>query len=402
MRASNFISFILLITFSACNHQQHTVDVAGMNWNEVEDAAKGSTVHLMMWQGDPAINKYMNDFVVPKVRALYGVNLQISGGQGNQIVAIAMNEEQAGTPNSMDMCWINGETFYQLKQVNALYGPFTDKLPNAQFIDFKNVFINTDFQQPVNGMECPWGNVQLCIIYDSAKVKDPPKNLEELESFMKSNPGKFTLTTDFTGLTILKSWMIALAGGADSLKGSFDSVKYEKYSRQLWDYINRTKPYWWKEGKTFPNSVAQMHELFANGELYFTMGNNDGEVDNKVLQGLFPTTARSYVFDGGTIQNSHYMGILKHAENIAGAMVVCNFLISPEAQYEKMKTEVWGDGTVLDVETLPEEWQRKFSMLAARKYGPQRADIQPKALPELAPEYMIRLNDDFRKYVIEK
>jgi putative spermidine/putrescine transport system substrate-binding protein len=83
-------------------------------------------------------------------------------------------------------------------------------------------------------------------------------------------------------------------------------------------------------------------------------------------------------------------------------MVVCNFLISPEAQFEKMKTEVWGDGTVLDLSTLPEEWQLKFASLAKRKYGPQRREIQPKALPELAPEYMIRLSEDFRKYVIEK
>jgi ABC-type uncharacterized transport system YnjBCD substrate-binding protein len=29
------------------------------------------------------------------------------------------------------------ETFYQLKQINGLYGPWTDKLPNAKNIDLK-------------------------------------------------------------------------------------------------------------------------------------------------------------------------------------------------------------------------------------------------------------------------
>ncbi len=373
-----------------------------MSWVEVVSTAGGTTVNLMMWQGDPFINKYMNDFVVPRLKAQFNIDLKISGGQGNQLVSIVMNENQAGRSNSMDMCWINGETFYQLRQVNGLYGPFTDMLPNIQYVDFKNPFINTDFQQPVNGMECPWGNVQLCIIYDSLNVHSPPKNLDELASWVKEHPGKFTIGTDFTGLTVLKSWMIALAGGSDSLKGNFDSVKYKKYSQQLWGYINKTKKYWWKEGKTFPNAVAPMHQMFANGELYFTMSNNDGDVDNKVLQGLFPRSSRSYVYDGGTIQNSHYMGIMKHAKNFAGAMVVCNFLISDEAQFEKMRTEIWGDGTVLDISKLSPTWQQEFSSLAKRKYGPQRIDIQAKALPEIAPEYMIRLSDDFRKSVIEK
>jgi putative spermidine/putrescine transport system substrate-binding protein len=244
--------------------------------------------------------------------------------------------------------------------------------------------------------------VQLCFIYDSSRVTAPPKNLDELEAWVTAHPGQFTLSNDFTGLTVLKSWLMALAGGADSLKGEFDEEKYRRYSAPLWDYINRSKKFWWKKGETFPNAVAPMHQLFASGELSFTMSNNDGEVDNKVLQGFFPATSRSFVFESGTIQNSHYLGILKNAKNIAGAMVVCNFLISPEAQLEKMKTEVWGDGTVLDAAKLPGDWPQEFSALSKRQYGPQRSEIQSKALPELAPEYMIRLSDDFRKYVIEQ
>ncbi|HUM45502.1 MAG TPA: ABC transporter substrate-binding protein, partial [Chitinophagales bacterium] len=276
------IFFFSCLLFSSCaNHKSAPQEnIATMSWNEILTTGKGSTVNLMMWQGDPFINKYMRNFVVPKLKEQYEINLQISAGQGNQIVSLVMNEKQAGKPNEIDMSWINGETFYQLRQVDGLYGPFTDRLPNAQYIDFKNPFINTDFQQPVNGLECPWGNVQLCIIYDSSKVPSPPKNLEQLENWVKANPGKFTIGTDFSGLTVLKSWMIALAGGSDSLQGKFNDAAYQKYSSELWNYINRTKKYWWKEGKTFPNAVAPMHQMFANGELYFTMSNNDGEVDN--------------------------------------------------------------------------------------------------------------------------
>lgn len=73
-----------------------------------------------------------------------------------------------------------------------------------------------------------------------------------------------------------------------------------------------------------------MHQLFASGELDFTMSNNDGEVDNKVIQGLLPKTSRAYVLDGGTIQNSHYIGITARSAHKAAAMVareICERLL---------------------------------------------------------------------------
>jgi putative spermidine/putrescine transport system substrate-binding protein len=397
-----WILILVAISPEACKSQKHS-DIAAMNWDQILAAAKGTEVTLMMWGGDPYINTYMNRYVKPHLKNDYGVTLNISEGQGNKIVQILMTEIEAKESQSqIDLCWINGETFYQLRQIKALYGPFTARLPNARYIDWTNLFINTDFQQPVNGMECPWGNVQFAIIYDSNRVKTPPKNMAELEAYVKQHPGKFTIGTDFTGMTLLKSFLIAISGNQSELSGPFNKVKYEKYSAELWDYINRIKPYFWKEGKTFPDAVAPMHQMFVSGELDFTMSNNDGEVDNKVLQKFFPPTSRAYVLDSGTIQNSHYMGIVNRSGNQAAAMVVCNFLISPEAQLEKLKPSVWGDGIVLSTDLLPPEWKSKFQNVPGRKYAPKRNEINSKALPELAPEYMIRLYDDFRKNVIEK
>ena len=79
--------------------------------------------------------------------------------------------------------------------MDALLGPFVEKLPNARFLDLQNPFINTDFQQPVAGMECPWGNVQFTFIYDSARVARPPRSFAELPAFLKAHPGQFTIPT---------------------------------------------------------------------------------------------------------------------------------------------------------------------------------------------------------------
>ena len=396
------ITITCLILLASCKKEKEKnhPDLKTANWSDIEEVAQGKTVNFMMWNGDPKINAYITDYVAPAVKQSHDINLEVAAGQGNAIVQLLMTEKQAGKESNIDMMWINGETFYQLKQIDGLYGPFVDQLPNAKYIDLENPFIGRDFQEPINGMEAPWGNVQMTLIYDSEKLKKLPQSRDELLAFAKANPQKFTLDNHFTGMTFLKALLVDIAGGQEVLKGDFNERKYRKYSAQLWDYLNDLKPYLWKNGEVFPENVAQMHQLFATGELLMTMSNNDAEVDNKINEGLFPETARAYVPEFGTIQNSHYLGIAENAVDKAAAMVVINFMISPNAQLEKQDPRVWGDGTVLNKEALSVEMKKQFENIPSRKYAPQRKNIQEKAVMELAPEYMIRLSEDFRKNII--
>jgi len=386
---------------SPAGGQQATeANIEGMGWPQVVQAARGSRLNMMMWQGDPYINAYMQNYVKPALRQQYNITLNISPGQGGQVVNMVRGQIEAGGNSQIDMVWFNGETFYQLRQLKALYGPFTERLPNAQYIDFSNPFIGVDFQQPIEGFECPWGNVQMAWIYRSSQVPQLPQTRQELLAWAKENPGRFTWSTDFTGMTLLKTWLMDIAGGPAVLQGPYNEALYQQYSAQLWQYVAQLKPYLWKQGRTFPENLAQVHQMFANGELLFTLSNNDAEVDNKVLQGLFPEDARAYVPAYGSIQNSHYLGIINTAQHKAAAMVAINFLISAPAQLQKFDPAVWGDGTVLNVPALPERWQKAFAQVPNRKYAPARSQIQPLALQELAPEYMINLYNDFTAKVI--
>jgi putative spermidine/putrescine transport system substrate-binding protein len=393
--------FTLFILISCDSSLQSGQEQVADSWEGILSQAKGSTLTMMMWKGDPLINRYMEQQVVPVLKSKHNINLEIVAGQGNQIVSTLMAELEAGRKDSeVDVVWINGETFYQLRQINALYGPFTDKLPNNKYVDWKNPFIALDFQQRVDGFECPWGNVQMTWIYNSEMVPEPPRDMESLENWLRENPGKFTLSNDFTGMTVLKSWYNQIAGGGNAVT-NWKPDEYEEYSAELWDYINRIKPYFWNKGETFPAGLSQMHQMFASGELWFTMSNNDAEVDNKVAVGLFPRTSKAYVPDYGSIQNTHYLGITGLSPNKAAALVVCNYLISPEAQLAKLRTEIWGDGTVLKRGALPEELREKFKEADKRQYAPMRYSIAGRALLEPDPRYMIHLFEDFRKKVIE-
>lgn len=402
LTAPYIFTLCLLVLFSCSTSSEKYNDPSSLSWDVIRQQAEKQEISMMMWMGDPNINSYMKNYVVPEVKKQFNIDLKIASGQGNTIVSILMSELEAGKNNGeLDLVWINGESFYQLRQIDGLYGPFTEQLPNSRYIDWDNPFIKYDFQQPVDGYEVPWGNVQFTMIYDSAVVDNPPKTRAELENYVKQHPGSFTIANDFSGMTFLKSLLIGMAGPG-TLHGEFDETKYEKYAGQLWQYINRIKPYFWKKGQTFPESVSAMHQLFVNGQLDFTMSNNDTEVDNKIIEGFFPETARAYLLEKGTIQNSHYLGIPTNSTRKAAAMVVSNFLISPEAQYRKALPKVWGDGTVLSPKKLPGNWQSKFTDIPQRRNAPPHNSLQNKALQELAPEYMIRLYEDFRTKVIQK
>ncbi|MFK4985652.1 ABC transporter substrate-binding protein, partial [Klebsiella pneumoniae] len=84
-----------------------------------------------------------------------------------EIVSNIISEKEAGKQKSeIDLCWINGETFFQLRQIDGLYGPYTSKLPNFKYVDTENPIIKYDFQQEVKGYETPWGQSFYYLIYD--------------------------------------------------------------------------------------------------------------------------------------------------------------------------------------------------------------------------------------------
>jgi len=393
-----------LLLAGGCGQSSRPSEISDAStWDEILRLARGSTLRLAMWDGDPAINAYMRDYVAARLSDDHGVSLQVVGGQGRELVnKLMVDLETDRAVGDIDLMWINGETFYQLRTMNALFGPFTARLPNSQYVDWDSPYVAKDFQQPVEGFECPWGNVQFTIIYNSVAVPEPPRTMESLGAWIRDHPGRFTFDNSFTGMTFLKSLLYELAGGPESLDGPFDEGLYLAASEKLWTWLIELQPKLWRDGETFPESVAQLHQLFSNGEVDFSLSNNDGEVANKVLHGLLPESARAYVLDSGTIRNSHYLGIPVNAPNKAAAMVTANFLISPEAQLRKARPDTWGDGTVLSLKLLPEEWRERFANIEGRTRVPSREELERHALPEPASEVMVRLHADFRRRIIER
>jgi putative spermidine/putrescine transport system substrate-binding protein len=394
---------VLILTAAACGGRGPAPrpDVVSAPWDQLLAAARGTTVHWRMWRGDAAINAYVDDWIAPRMRETYGVTVIAVEGQGAELVNTLVTEREArgGSAGAASLMWINGETFSQLRREALLLTGWTERLPNARWLDTGSPIVARDFEQVAAGYESPWGLAQFALIYDEARVPVPPRSVPDLARWIRTHPGRFTHDQQFTGVTFLKSIMYAVGGGVASFQGGFAEPRYLSGRDALFIWLRSVRPYFWRRGETYPPDVAAMHRLFANNEIDFTMSNNANEVVNKIRQGVLPPRSRALLLEEGTIANAHYVGVPFNAPNPAGALVLADFLISPEAQLHKLRGEVWGDGTVLNTAILPEPWPSRFAEVARDAGALPLEEFAARARPEVAPAYHERLLDDWRRLI---
>lgn len=372
--------------------------LAALPFDSVVSIARGSTVRWRMWRGDPSINAYVDGWVAPHVLREYGITLVAIEGQGPELVntLTAEREARGNAPGTASLMWINGETFASLRTERLLSGPWAGVLPNARYVDSSSAIVMKDFEADPAGYESPWGSVQSVLVFDSARTPHPPRTARELQIWILDHPGRFTHDQSFTGITFLKTLMYAVGGGVERFAGGFRDTSYLAGRDSLFRWLDTTRAAFWRGGETYPPDVAAMHRLFANKEIDVTMTNNHREVAAKIRAGVLPPTSRALILRDGAIANSHYVGIPFNAPNAAGAMVVANFLLSPEAQAEKAGLDVWGDGTVLKVAALPAPWPERFRERLEGAGEIPIDTLRRYARPEVAAAYHNRLLADWR------
>lgn len=399
----------LLITVFLLLPVAHTSCFAAlsrMSWDKIVQAADGQTVDWYMWGGSPAVNSYVNGFVAKHLKEQYNITLrQVPVKDIAEIVTKLVVEKQAGKneDGNVDLMWINGENFRTCKANNLLFGPFSDKLPNQQFVDWSNPSVHNDFGTPVDGMESPWGSAQVVMIYDTARTPDPPKTLDELIDWIKRNPGRFSYPAppDFTGSVFVRHVFYNRSDNVAMWQGQYSKEQLKRTADSTFRLLLELKPFLWRKGLTYPDSPVRMNTLFADGEIDFSFSYHQAEASRNILDGLFPPTVRTFVFEEGTIANTHFVAIPFNAADKAAAMVVADFLLSAEAQLEKAKSSVWGDFPAIDPTRLPLEKQRWFSEMPKGPATLSNTVLQKHQLPEPPSNILIKLEKGWEQRVLK-
>lgn len=370
------------------------------DWPAVLARARGQTVHWAAWAGDDKINRHIA-WIGDQVAARFGVTLRhVKVADIAEVISRLLAERAAGRTQGggrVDLLWINGENFLAAKQAGLLFGPFATDLPHWRLVDpVTTPAVVTDFTVPTEGYESPWGLSQLTLAYDGARVPSPPTTLRALGDWIRANPGRFTYPAppDFLGSGFLKQALHGLAPDPAVLARPVTDTAFEAASAPLWAWLADIRPHLWRSGQDHPTSGPDLRRMLADGEVDWYVSFHPADASSAIAQGLVPPTTRTVMFEDGMLGNCHFVAIPVTAPAQAGALVVADFLLSPDAQIEKLRPDAWGDDTVLSLARLSAKDRARF---AALPLGPATLPLsaRPPALPEPHPSWTTALEAEW-------
>ena len=374
-------------------------DVDPADWDAVTAQAAGQTVYWNAWGGSTTTNDFIA-WVGSRVAQDYGVTLNhVKLTDTADAVTRVLSEKQAGQNENgaIDMIWINGANFAAMKEADLLFGPYAEQLPNWALADFENKpALQTDFTVPVDGYESPWAMAQVVFVHDTARMPDPLGSMDALLGWAQANPGRFSYPQppDFLGTTFLKQVLIDLLPNPSVLAEPATDANYDAVTAPLWAYLYALTPHLWREGRAYPASGPAQLQLIADAEVDLAISFSPGEATAAIANNQLPDTVRTFVLDKGTIGNASFVAIPYNSGAKAVAMVVANFLMSPEAQARAQDPAILGYGTVLAMDKLSDADRALFETLDLGI-----ATLTPAELgvvqDEPHPTWMTRISDDW-------
>ncbi len=397
------LSFILLISGCTVSNKEEAVDKS--DFDAVLAAARGTTVNFYGWGGSELTNKWIDNYLAKYVKENYDIKINRVPMDIDQILNKMIGEKQANVKKgSIDLVWINGENFNTAMKNDLLYGPFTDYLPNfRKYVDVNSDEVKYDFGYEIKGFEVPYGKAQFVFINNPEATPEAPKSAEELLEYAKKYKGRVTYPAppDFTGSAFVRNIIYDVVGYENVKNLSADKEEVYNAIKPAIDYLKELKPYLWKEGKTYPSTIAQLDNMYADGEVVMTMTYNPNHVAAMIQAGQFPESSQSFLFDKGTIGNTHFLAIPANAANIDGALAVINAVLSPRMQASKYDPENWGDLPVVDMNKLDDSEKELFTLIKIGKGVLSPEELLSKRVEELKADVVPIIEEIWQEEIMK-
>lgn len=365
-------------------------------------------VRFALWSGSSNINNWIDNIVTKELKDLYSIKLTRIPLTDTEIAIKKLIRDKKVNRKSgnIDLLWVNGENFKIMKDKKLTWRSYLSDLSNSKYLDKKDESLFLDFGVKHEGHESPWGAAQMVMIYNSSKIKNPPKNIIEFKKWLIANPGRFTYSSppDFTGSAFVRLMFLQILSSKDysTLLKSFDVKSYNQHSSKLWSFLNEIKPYLYRKGQNYPQSVSQLHQLYSDEVLWMTLDYYPTTAQRMIDKGVFSKSTKTFVFDKGMLANTHYVSIPFNAPQKNAAKTVANYLLSPGAQVSKMDPKNWGDLSILDMKALNAKERKSFSDLKLGDATLSLDELNSKKRAELSSEYVPLFEKDWKANVLSK
>ena len=382
---NKIVSTIGILAATAYSTTLYADGTSTQDWSQIEREAEGQTVYFHAWGGSQEINRYIQ-WAGKQLQQNHGVTLKhVKVTDIAETTTRLIAEKAAGknSGGSVDMVWINGENFRSMKDNALLFGPFTETLPNWQYVD-KSLPIDVDFSEPTEGLEAPWGVGQLVFIHDQETLNNPPHSFSEMLSYAQAYPNRLSYPRppEFHGTSFVKSLLIELTKNDPALAKPVDEQTFQTITQPLWAYLDEFHKVAWRGGKQFPAGTSESIQLLDDGQIDLAITFNPNAVFSAQANGTLAETTKAFAFESGALSNIHFLAIPWNANASAGAQVAINYLLSPEAQSRKGDLNIWGDPSVLSSKYLT---------------GSARNTQQFKSVDEPHPSWQTALESEWLK-----
>ena len=324
------------------------------DWAAIEAEARGGTVFWNAWAGEDRTNALIA-WVAERLRASHDIAVRH--------VRLRDPAEAVAEGTPADLVWINRPGLAAMR--GRLCGPGLDRLPNAALVDPVGTAPATgglSSPGPAGEFAVPWRRAQLVFVCDGARVADPPRSMAALADWAAAHPGRLTHPTarDFLGAAFLAQALAELAPDRDALQRPAGTA-FARVTAPLWDWYAALRPCLWRRGRAFPAGGAAQRALLGAGEVDIMVSFNPSEARVAVANGTLPPTARVFGLAGGTLGTCGFNVIPVTAANKAPALVLANFLLSPEAQAHAADPRILGCPTVLTLDRLAAAERTRFA-----------------------------------------
>ena len=241
--------------------------------------------------------------------------------------------------------------------------------------------VNPALLTPVKGKATPYRGSSVVLAYDSSHVSSPPKTLDALLAWIKSNPGKFTYNSPNTG-----------GSGQSFVETVLDKYMTPSVITQMVnDYVPDLETNW-KQGfdvlkslkssiyqGVYPNGNQAILDMLGKGQIWVAPVWSDQSISAKA-QGLLGdniklTQISNPSFNGGAA----YVGVPKTARHKVGVYKFINYMLQPNVQADIVNA--MSGYPAIDIKLLNAAVKVKF------------ADVQANTL---RPSYSQKMSSDMK------
>ncbi|WP_062014779.1 ABC transporter substrate-binding protein [Aureimonas sp. AU4] len=367
------------------------------DWAAVESAARGQRVE-MTFVGGEAAQAHLA-WAAGEVERLYGVTLVPRAAASLAEAARGVEADGAAVP---DLVATGGESFRRLDEAKRLSEPFARRLPNWRLVDTANQpAALMDATRPTGGREVPTGATRLVFLADTSREATPgdalPSSLEALRLHAQVHPGRipFPSPEDPAGLMLIEQVLFMTAEEPSVLWRPAAESDVAAVTAPLWAWLDTLRAASWREGAEQPDAVAQLG-LLREGAIDVAVAADAGAAAGAVARGDLPADRAAFALEGGTIGGAAYLAIPAASDAKEGAMVVANFLLSPEAQLRKADPAIWGEPTILAPDRLAPALRARLAAFAKAPGQPAGPGVNLVIQP-LHPSWAAPLRDEWRR-----